>query len=128
MKPAHALAVTRYRMLRDFTTVHIQFAPGEKRYTYKALKSERIKKGDRVVVMLWDGEMRIVQVVRVDRKPKFDVKANWDYKWIVQKIDTARHQQLEREDRRFLAHISAQETKRLLQESVKFFKFKGKTK
>lgn len=72
-----------------------------KEYTYKALLTDDIKAGDYVVVESPQSGLVIVQVTSVDAKPRIDLEVPFSYKWIVQKIDTARYQELLRQEQEF---------------------------
>lgn len=58
------------------------------RYTYKADLSLELQVGDFVVVHA-NHRLAIAQVVKVDDKPVINPNATYEYKWIVDKIDTA---------------------------------------
>ena len=65
-----------------------------KEYSYKALLTDNIKVGDLVVVDSPSEGLIIVQVIRVDAKPRIELDAPFAYKWIVQKIDRSRYDNL----------------------------------
>ena len=65
-----------------------------KEYTYKALESDNLKVGDLVVVDSPSEGFTIVEVTRVDAKPRIELDAPFAYKWIVQKIDRSRYDNL----------------------------------
>lgn len=61
--------------------------PEPQGYTYKASLDDNIKQGDQVVIMNPRGELKCAFVINVDPVAKIDVDADFDYKWIVCKID-----------------------------------------
>lgn len=73
----------------------------EKGYTYKALISDNIKVGDLVVVDSPSNGLVIVTVTGVDLHPRIDLSAPFPYKWIVQKIDRARYDDLLHQEQEF---------------------------
>lgn len=72
-----------------------------KDYTYKALESDNLQVGDLVVVDSPSEGLVIVQVTRVDSKPKIDLDVPFSYKWIVQKIDRTRYDSLLKQEADF---------------------------
>ena len=66
-------------------------------YTYKVPNSMGVAAGDMLVVPARDA-FQVVWVKSVDERPKIDVGAPFDLKWVVQKVDTrAFTDQMERE-------------------------------
>lgn len=65
---------------------------GAKTYTYKVPLDANIQDGDFVVVYRDTTGLNIGMVTRVDAAPQIDVDANYDYKWIVQRIDREAYQ------------------------------------
>jgi D-alanyl-D-alanine carboxypeptidase len=57
-------------------------------FVYKAPKSADVSEGDHVIVNTARG-LVVVKVASVDDTPQIDVDADYDYKWIVQKVDLA---------------------------------------
>lgn len=70
----------------NYTTVGAEFptSPGRV-YTYKT-DIKDLKVGDLAVVKVKE-EFNIVKIVRVDKTPQIDVKANYEYKWLIQKVN-----------------------------------------
>ena len=128
MRPNHALALARYQRRKDFTTVEVQWKFGHRTYTYKALKSERLKVRDYVIVLWPTGDYAVAKVVAVHDKPNIKGTEPWDFKWIVQKIDVARHQRLTKMDHDFTAFVAAQDTERLLRQSLQFMRQAGRAR
>ena len=71
-----------------------------KKYTFKAHKSLELKDGDRAIVAA-SGALTVVTVIQVDEEPDIDWDAEFDYKWIVQKIDFTLYQALLERDANF---------------------------
>lgn len=61
--------------------------PKVRGYIYKAPLSDGIQAGDHVVVSTHKG-FAVAKVLEVHNLPQIDVDADFDYKWIVQKVDT----------------------------------------
>lgn len=82
----------------NYTTVSVKFLndigiiSGSKDYTYKVLLEDNIKEGDTCVVDV-SGVKKLVVVTAVHSTPKIDPSAQYDFKWIVQRIDTSRYDQ-----------------------------------
>lgn len=85
-----------------YTTVQIVFAAATERnqeprwethrnYTYKAKLSAGISVDDLVVVHAPFG-FKIVKVVAVHDFPQIDTDVDFEYKWIVQKLDTTEYE------------------------------------
>lgn len=67
-------------------------------YTYKALTEDNVKPGDKVILDSPSDGLTVAMVVEVHQSPRIDLDAQFDYKWIVGKVDLARyHGQLEQE-------------------------------
>lgn len=73
----------------------------EKEYDYKALESDNIQVGDLVVVDSPHNGLTIVQVTRVDKKPRIDLDAPFPYRWIVQKIDRTHYDEVIKQEEDF---------------------------
>jgi len=58
-----------------------------KLYTYK-VKKGYVQAGDLALVLDTQNRFKVVQVVSVDDTPNIDVNSAFDYKWLVQRIDT----------------------------------------
>jgi hypothetical protein len=70
-----------------------------KAYTYKVLVEDGYKVGDTAVALV-DRGLVLVKVVEVHETPQLDLDANFDYKWLVQRVDTTKlEKQLEAEQK-----------------------------
>lgn len=72
-----------------------------KGYTYKALVEDNIQPGDTVIVESPQEGLVLVTVMSVDATPKIDLSAAFPYKWIVQKVNRARYDELLRQEDEF---------------------------
>lgn len=116
-----------------FTTVQISFEDNEpspfndprrkpKTYTYKALLDDKLVDGDSVIVDSPHNGLTIAHVVKVDAKPRIDLNAAFPYKWIDQKVDRARYDDLLRQEEEFKDALLEVERVRQTEEVLKGFK------
>lgn len=86
MNKMHLLALLQ----TGYTTVQVCFDDNGKgqTYTYKAPTKMDIAVGDMLVVPARD-TFSLGWVKAVDKLPKIDVKAPFEYRWVVQKVDTS---------------------------------------
>lgn len=121
MKQSHLLAM----MQNDMTTIHVAFrsdlkeavvedpssfatlggsksAKTVRTYAYKAALIDDIQPDDYVVVEGPKGGPMVALVVRVDEKANIDPDADYDYKWIVQKVDRRAYEARLQRDAAFL--------------------------
>lgn len=70
-------------------------------YTYKALESDNLKVGDYVIVDSPHSGLSVVMVTGVDAKPRIELDAPFSYKWIVQKVDRTRYDDLLQQEAQF---------------------------
>ena len=73
-------------------------------YTYKAPKTMDLKVGDLVVVESKYG-ICLANVVRVDLDPVIDLDADFDYKWIAQRVDFTAYNELVLNEQTFNANM-----------------------
>ena len=82
-------------MSDDIQTVKVRFdvngIVAAKTYDYKALKSLEVKIGDLLIVETGNDTYKIVQAVEVDDEAQIDTSMQFDYKWIVDKIDLTKY-------------------------------------
>lgn len=95
-----------------------------KTYTYKVLKTEGYKKGD-VAVAHTDRGMVLVLVVEVHEHPQIDIDAAFDYKWLVQRVDTKRYEEQLKAEKNFEAALleieRRKQTERLKNELLEMY-------
>lgn len=72
-----------------------------KAYTYKARLEDKLQVGDYVVVDTPREGFKIVRVVGVDPSPVIDVNSPFEYKWVVQKIDTTTYDAIQANEQNF---------------------------
>lgn len=99
---------------KDFPTAH-QFA-----YTFKANADMGLKAGDLALVHA-QNEIKIVRIVEIHDSPLIDETANFDYKWVIQKVDITAFQQRMAEEKllkRLLGKLVAVEKKHGLTERL----------
>lgn len=71
---------------KDFYTIGVKF-DGAQVYTYKVPNKVKLEVGDYVVTKSPAAGFGIAKVVRVDVVAQIDPHANYEYKWIVQKVE-----------------------------------------
>lgn len=83
-------------LLNDYYTIGIQFStePTSKAYTYKVDKSMTLEVEDFVVVLA-DGEYKIVRVAEVHEDSQIDFNNNYEYKYIIDKVDFTTYRKLQ---------------------------------
>lgn len=126
MNQKHLLSLLQ----NDFTTVDVVFESSvqdsfgravsqSKAYTYKAHLKDGVQVGDKVVVDSPSKGLSVVTVVAVDKTPRIDVHAPFDYKWIIQKVDTSRYEEMLKKEEQFLEAMAeverAHQRQRLLE-------------
>lgn len=114
MKQSHLLSLLQ----NDYTTVHVAFRQDmstdtseindftgqvvnkktPRTFVYKAPHSYKLEVNDYVVVETPKGGPAVVIVTKVDETPNIDPDADFDYKWVVQRVDRTEYlARLERE-------------------------------
>ena len=111
MKQRHLISLLQ----NDYVTVQVVFQRPEnaaptpstnRRYTYKARMP--ISKDDIAIVEAC-GRLAIVKVVEVNDVPQIDMDADYDYKWIVQRIDRSAYDATVAVEKKFAAAMLAAE-------------------
>jgi hypothetical protein len=77
-------------MIEGAIAVNVTFEPSGGKYTYLSL--QKLEVGDRVVVDTPRAGLTVVKVTAVD--VGWDIDANFNYKFIVSKVDMAQYEQL----------------------------------
>lgn len=75
-------------------------------YTFKAEIDSNFAVGDYAVVHARN-ELKIVKIVQVHDAPKIDVNANFEYKWVIQKIDFVPFKERHNEQKRIETLLNA---------------------
>lgn len=83
---------------------------GQKAYAYKVLLIDAVQVGDSVVVPHHRDGLAVATVVAVDIAPQIDVESDIEYKWIVQKVDKTRYDQILASEAQF--HAQMEEARR----------------
>lgn len=129
MNQRHLLSLLQ----NGFTTIHVVFESNmhdgfgsvksqSKTYTYKADLKDNIQVGDKVIVDSPTKGLHVVTVANVDKTPRIDVSAPFDYKWIVQKVDTTLYNERLKKEEEFLE--SMEEVERAHQRQMLLEKFR----
>lgn len=71
-------------------TIGVKFNGLGRSYTYKTRLELEV--GDQVVVETPSNGLQVVEVVRVDEEPDFEIDSSIDYKWTVCKVETATYE------------------------------------
>lgn len=82
----------------------------QRAYAYKVLLTDAVQVGDSVVVPHHRDGLAVATVVAVDIAPQIDVESDIEYKWIVQKVDKTRYDQIVASEAQF--HAQMEEARR----------------
>jgi len=117
MKATHLAAL----LAQGYTTVHVSFGAHErKNYVYKAKRG--VKVGDKVIVDTPRNGLTVADVVLVDDNPKIDVRADFDYKWIVGVVDLQAYRDQMAREAEFLQALEEVEQARAREEQLKAYR------
>lgn len=108
-------------MQENFTTVKVIFPNDTLQYTYKARSESGITVGNFCVVLA-RGQYKVVEVVAVDLVPDINLDADYEYDWIVQKVDATSYQATQEKEKKFIDTFLAIEKEKKRQEAVADFK------
>jgi hypothetical protein len=70
-------------------------------YVYKVPKSWGVREGDMALAIVQHRGIVVVTVVRVDLEPDIDPDADFEYRWLVQKVDTREYEDLNEREKSF---------------------------
>ena len=76
-------------LLQNARTCSVKFTGSEKSYTYKVPEGMELAEGDLAVVDAPSSGYTIVKVTKVHDESGIDIDAQFRYKWLVSKVDTA---------------------------------------
>lgn len=93
----------------------------QRAYVYKCHNSMVVEQGQQAVVMT-DGGMRIVTVVKVDDFADIDLNADYDYKWVVSVIDTTVYDDLLDKEAKFNRLVTEARRTKVREETLASFK------
>lgn len=113
---AHNSGQVRQPWAEPPVTPSARWTPEVRKYTYKADLADNLQQGDAVVVESPKAGLVIARVVAVDPTPRIDVDADFDYKWIVQKVDRTAYDKRNMGEREF--QDTLQEVERVKQREI----------
>jgi hypothetical protein len=90
---------------------------GQKEYSYKARKSDKIQAGDYVVVPA-SGNLKVVRVTKVDEVADIDYNANFKYQWIIGKVHFSDYINSIDSESKFYAVLREGEKKRMRKQII----------
>ena len=96
----------------SFRYVECEFKNGRQLYTYKTL--EEVEKGEFVVVDTPQNGLTVVKVVEVLKA--HEKKCNFAIKWVVQKVDMSRYEELNEKEGQAQELINTSKTKKLVED------------
>lgn len=97
-------------------TVKVKFSNGGASYTYKTLETHR--PGDFVVVEARDA-FSVAKVIEMDEVADINPDADFELKWVIQRIDPARIEAIKREEEVLARQISLTEAKKRIENVLK---------
>tara|TARA_R110000772_G_scaffold16184_12_gene46272 strand:+ start:298 stop:735 length:438 start_codon:yes stop_codon:yes gene_type:complete len=101
MKTRHIVS-----LLQDnYTTVKVEFTTNAAlTYTYKVLQSDNYQVGDSAIIETegTPSKLKVVSIIEVHDVPKIDTDADFDYKWVVQKVDRTQYDTIVENEGKFL--------------------------
>lgn len=78
-------------LMDNCKTVDVRFASSEKQYTYKT--TEDFEVGDYAVANTPNG-VKTVRITAVHKVPQIDINSNYEYQWLVCKVDFQKYDEL----------------------------------
>ena len=117
MKLQHLISLLQ----SNYYTAKFRYLNGSKPYTFKVPNDISLEVGDNCVVVCSLG-FTVVRVLSIDEAPDIDIDADFQYLWIVQKIDpSAYYERAERETRirRQLTELEKRKQQRSIFEQFK---------
>jgi len=95
-KPKETNMSTNQNMIsllqKDFYTVGVKFENSQQEYTYKVPNKVKLEKNDWVVTARAN-TFGVAKVTRVDEVPQINANAQYEYTWIVQKVEAAAYKE-----------------------------------
>lgn len=119
MKANHLISLLQ----SGFTTIKVTFnsSGSGQQYTYKAKLEDNIQVGDYVVVARDDLTLTVGYVAGVDDFADIDTSVDFNYKWIVQKVDIAGYRQQLEVEQRFKKHLQTLQRQQVRTNSLAAF-------
>lgn len=96
-------------LIEGLKTVKVCFNNETKKYTYKTMDDLEID--DLVIILGPRGDFKIAKVSSVDKIPDLNPNSNKNYKWIVQKIDLTKFNELNKLEEEFADDLRELEQK-----------------
>lgn len=96
MKSKNELRNIAAMLSDDVVSVECVFHGNDKAYTYKAEKSMRLAEGDLVAVSHTSGGFKVIRVKAVHKECLLPDPEEYDYQWIIAKLDETRFDELRR--------------------------------
>lgn len=109
-KPASRVAAGQHAPWGESPWSGNEPTSGQRAYAYKVLLTDAVQIGDSVVVPHHRDGLAVATVVAVDNAPQIDVESDIEYKWIVQKVDKTRYDQIVASEVQF--HAQMEEARR----------------
>lgn len=103
---------------KGYTTVNVSFSlSDDRKYAYKAAESMNLVPGAFVVVPA-RGEFKVATVCSVDPEPEIDIKAPYELKWVVARVDFSAYDEQNRREAEAFAMLKTGERKRAQAEAM----------
>lgn len=100
----------------NFQVAHCIFPNSRNSYSYKC-SIPNIKVGDYCIVVTKEGP-KIVEVVAISGPESLDYDADYDYRWIAQKVDLTWHDNIVAQEKELMKQIHLAERKKQLDEFI----------
>lgn len=91
-----------------------------KRYTFKVLNDMNVKVGDICVVQT--SGYSLVRIINVHDEPNINLDSEFDYKWVVDKVNLERYKNIITVEKEMLKQLNAIEAKKRRQEVLEGLK------
>lgn len=105
-----------------FVLVSVCFAGNNNFYTYKALSSENILAGDSVVVLTPKDDYKVATVNEVKTSDFIDLSVPFDYKWIIQKVDTTSYKAIKEREAKLRSVLAGAQLRKQREELLAIYK------
>lgn len=113
--PLNEFARKRAALKKDFVTIEVTYiSPSVTNgtYTYKALRSLKLKKHDIVVVPMGPANVPMTAKVLTVHKNPLISNVSYQYKWVIGKVDFTTYDDLIHQDEKYLGMLRAEEESR----------------
>ena len=106
-------------LLQNARTCSVKFTGSEKSYTYKVPEGMELAEGDLAVVDAPSAGYTIVKVTKVHDESGIDIDAQFRYKWLVSKVDTASYTALLEKEAQMEADLKKLRSKVAVKKQIK---------